>query len=166
MDEIAANLIFEDRELFSVQCIQPTNYQDRKQGIDRIIKVLDTTMSYRVRNHEAERYWQVGFTIRTSAKWGKSELQKVKEGIHARYLLYALAHEENYGEIKKARLIDLYSVANQLNQNESLILKATHGRDFVEFDYDLFPSPVVVGTWGCFDPRLSTYKMLNKDYVQ
>jgi hypothetical protein len=147
LNQLAAHLMYTNN-LMSVHFKQPSLYEDRKFGIDCWLEQERTKFSYRIRKAEAKPYFMEGFTIRTSAKHGLSELQKVQTDGYADFLLYAVAHPDNYGEVDAAVLIDLKSVGAQLKAHPHLIEQATKGNGFIDFNYDAFPYPVVVGMYG------------------
>jgi hypothetical protein len=148
MNQIAAHLLYTNN-LMSVEFSLPSLHEDRKQGIDMWVDTHRAKFSYRIRNADAKPYFLDGFTIRTAAKNGKCELEKIHEDGYADFLLYALAHPDKYGEIECAVLIDIKAVGAQLNAFPHLIDNAKKGNGFIEFPYhNFFPYPVVVGTYG------------------
>ena len=142
MNQMAAELL-QRNALLSPSFLNPTVNEDRRLGIDQYIDVDRIKLSYRTRKFNALPYVLEGFTLRKP-----SELQKVMKGIHADYLLYAVASEEDDGSLLAGILIDLKSVGEQLNRFPSILEKASHHNDFVDFSYDLFPYEVCVGWWG------------------
>lgn len=150
MNQIGARIMYHNN-LMGVIFQLPTDSEDRKQGIDMHVITEPIKFSYRVRQASALPYFYKGFTIRTSSQGYPSELDKVQTDTYADYLLYGIAHPENYGEVIAAVMLDLKSIGALLRKDPSLIEKATKGKGFVEFQYDAFPYPVVVGTHGFND---------------
>jgi hypothetical protein len=146
MNQVAAHLMYTNN-LMSVHFRLPTPDEDRKLGIDMWLYQERTKFAYRVRKAKDAPYFMEGFTIRTAAKKGPSELEKLQGGTYADFLLYGLA-SDNYGEIQCAVLIDMNSVGAQLNKYPHLIEDAKKGKGFIDFSYDDFPFPVVVGMYG------------------
>lgn len=147
LNQVAANIIFSDPKLIGVYFNKPSLNEDRKLGIDCWIDVQRTKISYRIREAKYKDYFLEGFTIRTAAKYGESELQKLMRDDYADFLLYAIAHPDNYGEVDCAILIDLKSVGAQLLHFPHIAENATKKNGFIDFNYDAFPSSIICGTW-------------------
>lgn len=148
LNQISCNLIFGNAKLMSVYFKTPTDYQDRKLGTDQIIEMDKLRMSYRIRENKYMPYFLQGFTIRCSAKYGESELEKIMNNpAHADFLLYAIADEKEYGVVECAVLIDLKVLGAYLKAYPEAIEKAHKGQGFIEFKYDDLPKAVVAGTW-------------------
>jgi hypothetical protein len=145
MNQLAAHLMFTNN-LISVHFKEPTVWEDTKQGIDQYLQVDTSKMAYRTRAYRYLDYVLSGFTIRTSG--AVSELDKIKRGTYADYLLYAVEHPDNPGELAAGLLIDIKQVGWQLNTFPHILEQAKRGSAFVDLNYDVFPYPVVVGTWG------------------
>lgn len=150
LNQIGARIMYHNN-LMGVYFVLPTLNQDRRQGIDMHVITEPIKFSYRVRQASALPYFYRGFTIRTSSQGHPSELEKVQTDTYADYLLYGIASADKNGEITAAVMLDMKSVGAQLKNDPSLIEKATKGNGFVEFKYDAFPYPVVVGTHGFND---------------
>jgi hypothetical protein len=131
----------------SVYFNKPALYEDRKLGIDMWIDVQRTKISYRIREAKYKDYFLQGFTIRNVSKYGETELQKLMRDDYADFLLYAVAHPENVGEVEYAILIDLKSVGAQLQHFPHIAENATKKNGFIDFNYDAFPTSVICGTW-------------------
>lgn len=142
MNQLAANILFQDA-LISVNFIPPTAFQDQRLGTDMFMEVDRIRLAYRTRSHKYMRYFLEGFTLRTP-----SELEKVKQGIYADYLLYAVEHPTNLGELDAGVLIDMKSVGAQLNTYPEILQKAVKGDGFIDINYDAFPHPVLAGYRG------------------
>ncbi|HVW64130.1 MAG TPA: hypothetical protein VHB01_03875 [Nitrosospira sp.] len=147
LNQVAANIIFSDPKLIGVNFIKPSLYEDRKLGIDMWIDVQKTKVSHRIREAKYKDYFLEGFTIRATAKYGESELQKLMRDDYADFLLYAIAHPDNYGEVDCAVLIDLKSLGAQLQRFPHIAENATKKNGFIDFNYDAFPSSIICGTW-------------------
>lgn len=148
-NQIAMGLLI-SQNLIDVDFRMPSNKQDREEGIDQIIKVSPVSMAYRTRSYENKGFFLEGFTLRTSSFQGcGSELDKVRHGLYADYLLYGLADEEDSGLLHSAFLLDIKAIGAQIAAYPWLIDQATKGHSFVEFPYDdeFWPQPVIAGTW-------------------
>ena len=166
LNQVAANIIFSDPKLMSVYFKTPTLNEDRKLGIDCWIDVERTKLSYRIREAKYKEYFFNGFTVRTTAKFGESELKKLMRDDYADFLLYAVAHPDNYGEVDMAVLLDLKLAGAQLQRFPYITENATKGNGFIEFKYDAFPIPIVVGLWNVqkkIEPLVT--QALNKEGV-
>lgn len=147
LNQLAAHLMYTNN-LMGVFFKLPSLSEDRRKGIDMWIETERMKFSYRIRKAADSRYFHSGFTIRTAARNGPSELDKIQKEGYADFLLYALAHPDDYGVVDEAVLIDLLSVGAQLKRFPHLIAEAQRGNGFIEFKYDAFPYPVVVGMHG------------------
>lgn len=150
LNQIAASIMYQNN-LMGVYFVAPTLHEDRKQGIDMHIITEPMKFSFRVRQASALPYFYSGFTIRTGTKGYPSELDKIQTTNFADYLLYSLAHPNDYGKIAAAVMIDCRTVGAYLKQDPSIIEKATKGKGFIEFEYNAFPEAIIVGTHGIDD---------------
>jgi hypothetical protein len=146
MNNVAGTILFADPKLLSVYFTY-SQYQDRKQGVDMQLVLAPTRFSYRVREAKYKEYFLNEFTIRNTARYGPSELEKIQTDNYASFLLYACAHPSEYGVIDCAVMIDLGVLGSQLVAYPHLIEKAVKKNGFISFEYDSFPSDIVCGTW-------------------
>ena len=147
MNQLACNILVSSSKLLSVYFKHPSLSEDRKQGIDMHIVMEPTKLSYRVREAKYKEYFLNEFTIRNTARYGLSELEKIQTDNYASFLLYACAHPSEYGVIDCAVMIDLGVLGSQLVAYPHLIEKAVKKNGFISFEYDSFPSDIVCGTW-------------------
>jgi hypothetical protein len=147
LNQVAANIIFNDPKLMNVWFKFPSLGEDRKLGIDMHLAMDSVKLSYRVREAKYLPFFCEGFTIRTTSGFGPSELEKCQQDNYADFLLYAVAHPSEYGEIDAAVLIDLKLLGAQLKAFPHLIEAAEKKNGFIDFKYDDFPSSIVVGMW-------------------
>lgn len=145
MNMMAAELL-QRNNLISPSFTTPTVYEDQRQGIDMYVDFERIKLAYRVRAYEALRFVLNGFTIRTTGN--TSELDKIRTGVHADFMLYGIASEADDGTLHAGILVDLKSVAVQLKRYPSILEKATVMTSFVEFSYDDFPEEICVGWYG------------------
>lgn len=145
MNQMAAELLMQN-SLITPAFQTPTVYADQKQGIDMYCDWDRVKLAYRTRKYSDLHYYKEGFTLRRSGgDW--SELNKVLAGIHADYMLYTVAQPEGDG-LFAGVLIDLKSVAVQLNTYPGVLHEAIHQANFVDLAYTIFPQNVVVGSFG------------------
>lgn len=147
INQIGADIMFKNN-LMGVVFQKPTLNEDRRQGIDMIVVTETIKMSYRVRKASALRYWEKGFTIRTSSKGYPSELNKIMSPDFADYLVYGLASPDKFGIVDAAVMLDLKSIGAQLINDPSIIQNAIKQDDFIDLAYNQFHYPVIVGTYG------------------
>lgn len=147
INQISARIMYTNN-LMGVYFQKPSLSQDMKRGIDMIVVTESIRMSHRVRKANALPYWEKGFTIRTSRKGYPSELDKIMSPDFADYLVYGIAHPDKFGVVAAAVMIDLKSVGAQLINDPSIIENATKIDDFIDFAYNQFHYPVIVGTYG------------------
>jgi hypothetical protein len=118
-----------------------------RQGIDMYVDFDRVKLSYRTRKYDHLDYWKEGFTLRRSGG-ERSELNKVLGGIHADYMLYAVASPDEVGGLHAGVLIDLKSVAAQIKTYPGILHSAIFQTNFVDLPYSAFSQDVVVGSFG------------------
>lgn len=146
MNQHAAELL-QRNNLITPSFIIPTVHEDMREGIDMYCDWDRVRLSYRTRKYDHLDYWKEGFTLRRSGG-ERSELNKVLGGIHADYMLYAVASQDEPGSLHAGVLIDLKSVAAQIKMYPGILSSAIFQTNFVDLPYSAFSQGVVVGNFG------------------
>lgn len=142
MNQMAGEILIQ-KNLLPIFFQLPTKHEDMRNGIDMHVVTDKLTLAYRTRSNRYSYFYKAAFTLRAS-----TELQKVLEGNYAAYLLYALEHPKNPGELESGILIDMREVGWQLREYPHLIEQASRHNDLIEFEFVAFPTSVVVGMSG------------------
>lgn len=145
--QIATGLLI-TKNLIDVVFTPPTYREDAVNGIDDYIDILRLKVAYRVRRNEHYKYWQNGFTLRTTKKYNyPSELEKVMEqnADYADWMLYSVADSDQPGQLLASALIDLKSVGAQLVTYPEILNEAKRTEYFIDLPYASFPDTIIMG---------------------
>lgn len=155
----AEDFIYSNR-LLDIQTRMSTANEDQRLGIDAVSSFDNITWAFRVRAAKAYKYWANEFTLRYR------ELDKVCAGTYADYLIYGLEDANNPLMLSKVKLLDIRSVAKQLNKDEDLkdrvlgteVTYNSSQNSFLCLRYSWFPEPIVID-----EAILSPYNSLSDD---
>lgn len=139
MNQMAGEILIREN-LLPIFFQLPTKNEDMRQGIDMHVVTDKLTLAYRTRSNRYSYFYKAAFTLRNP-----NELNKVLAGTYSAYLLYALEHPTNPGQLESGILIDMREVGWQLREYPHLIEQASRHGDLIEFEFVAFPFPVVVG---------------------
>lgn len=146
--------------LLPIYFVNPTVAEDQREGIDMHVITDKVTLAYRTRSSRYKNFYLEAFTLRNP-----TELKKVIEGAYADYLLYAVTHPKNPGELESGILINMKQVGWMLKEYHHLLRDASKHEDLIEFKYVDFPFNVVAGLSGITTSDLKEWDE-TRDFVR
>lgn len=110
---------------------QSTEYEDSKLSFDLVYN-LNFTVSIRIRKNKYINFNDL--TIRYKSKnGGKTEIDKIKEGL-AQVYFYAYMNQEE-SELIKVRIVNVDAIRDLINENNFSIYKNFDGTELAAFKF-------------------------------